>query len=114
MNKSISMYADAVFHNGSVITVDKSDNSVDLFIQNEVKRNDLVLTQDYGVALISLFKGAKTINQYGYFYKDENIDYLMEIKNINRKNKKLKGPKKRSIEDKERLLNVVEKVIKEW
>ena len=53
-----------------VITVDKSDNSVDLFIQNEVKRNDLVLTQDYGVALISLFKGAKTINQYGYFYKE--------------------------------------------
>ena len=48
------------------------------------------------------------MNQYGVFYSDNNIDYLMEIKNMNIKNRKylkVKGPKKRTIKDKERLLN---------
>lgn len=91
-------------------------NSVDLAIENETRKNDLVLTQDYGVATITLSKGAKCLNQYGKFYTNENIDFLLEFKNINRilrKSNNIKGPKKRTTADKENLLYKIEEILKE-
>ncbi len=92
----------------SVITTSTGSNAVDLILENDILVGDLVLTQDYGVAVIALSKNAYAMNQYGNFYKNNNIDYLMEIKNINikaRKHIKIKGPKKRTAKDKERLIN---------
>lgn len=90
-------------------------NSVDIAIENEVKKNDLVLTQDYGVATIALCKDAICINQYGNFYTNDNIDYLLEIKNISRVERgkhHIKGPRKRTLTDVENLLKRVEAVLR--
>ena len=92
-----------------VITVSKGANAADVKLENSI------LTQDYGVAIIGLSKGAICINQYGNDYTDYNIDYLMEIKNNNfrlRKRRNIKGPKKRTKSDDERLLSKVEMLIK--
>ncbi len=111
-NKKVIIYIDTAHiiesDYAKVITTSIGNNAVDLVLENDIVKNDLVLTQDYGVAVIALSKGAYAMNQYGVFYSDNNIDYLMEIKNMNIKNRKylkVKGPKKRTIKDKERLLN---------
>ena len=98
-----------------VVIVSEGSNAVDLVLENNIKNSDLVLTRDYGVAVIALSKKALCINQLGNFYTNDNIDYLLEIKNINRKLRKtgkVKGPKKRSKMDKLRLLSNIEEVIK--
>ena len=38
------------------------------------QRGDIVVTQDYGVAAMTLGKGAKAIHQSGRGYTDENTD----------------------------------------
>lgn len=94
----------------TVVVVNKGFNAVDLVIENEVKENDLVLTHDYGVAMIAIYKGAYVLNQYGKFYNYNNINYLVELKNINRKLRKhtnVKGVKKRSDKDRKRLINSI-------
>ena len=77
----------------------------------------MVLTQDYGVAVIALAKSALVLNQLGYFYTNENISYLLEVKNINyklRKHHNTKGPKKRTDNDKKRLLFEIEKQLRSF
>ena len=92
-----------------------SANAADLEIENAAKRGDLVLTQDYGVATITISKGSICLNQYGEFYTNGNIDLLLEQKYRNRVLRKyhhLKGPKKRTQNNKEKLLKNVEKVLR--
>ena len=97
-----------------VITTMTGDNAADILLENEVSKNDLVLTQDYGVAIIALSKGAFAIDQCGKFYTDSNISYLMEARNTNRKLRKhtnIKGPKKRNDKDRKRLIESIISVI---
>lgn len=97
--------------------VDKASNSVDLMIENETEKNDLVLTQDYGVATITISKGALCINPNGKMYNEANMDFLLEIKNHNRlirKHHHAKGPRKRTKEDMINLLNKIEEILKEY
>lgn len=97
--------------------VDKASNSVDLMIENETEKNDLVLTQDYGVATITISKGALCISPNGKMYNEANMDFLLEIKNHNRlirKHHHAKGPRKRTKEDKINLLNKIEEILKEY
>ena len=60
-----------------VIIVDKSKDSVDLKIINDLKENDIVVTQDYGLASIVISKDAKAINNNGLIFKEDNIDKLL-------------------------------------
>ena len=66
-------------HDGysSVITVDKARDSVDIALANQIKPGDIVVTQDYGVAAMTLGKRALAINQNGLVYTNENIDRLL-------------------------------------
>ena len=98
-----------------IVTVVKGDNAVDLELENAIQKDDIILTQDYGVAIIGLSKEAICINQYGNRYTNYNIDYLLEIKGNNlrkRKHTNIKGPRKRTKKDDEKLLNEIEMLIK--
>ena len=112
--KRVIIYTDTshVIENdyATVVIVNKGSNAVDLVIENEVKAKDLVLTHDYGVAMIAIYKEAYVLNPYGKFYNYNNINYLMEFKNINRKLRKhtnVKGVKKLSYKDRKRLINSI-------
>ena len=48
-----------------VITVDKGRDSVDIALLNKTLKNDIVVTQDYGVAAMALGRGAHAINEKG-------------------------------------------------
>ncbi len=88
-----------------VETVSAGADAVDFRIANLCKKGDVVVTQDYGVAAMTLSKGAFAIHQSGMIYDNENIDRLLfqrfltkEIRRSSSKNH-LKGPKKRTNED---------------
>lgn len=60
-----------------IIIVDKSKDSVDLKIIDDVRDNDIVVTQDYGLASIIISKNAKAISNNGLIYTSKNIDELL-------------------------------------
>lgn len=81
------------------ITVSKGADSVDFFLVNKIQRGDIVVTQDYGLAAMSLAKNALVINQNGDIYDDNNILSLLNSRHTSRKLRmsgvRLKGPSKR-------------------
>ncbi|WP_461817546.1 YaiI/YqxD family protein [Faecalimonas sp.] len=80
-------------------------DAVDFALINSCQKGDIVVTQDYGVAVMTLGKGAYAIHQSGKWYADENIDGLLMQRHLVKKARKssskhhLKGQKKRSRED---------------
>jgi len=100
---------------GEVKIVDSGFQSVDMYVVNTCIKNDIVISQDYGVAAICLGKGAFVINPKGYNYTDKNIDRLLEERHISQKIRKAGGrtnnPRKRTKEDDIRLKTTLEKII---
>ena len=90
----------------TVITVDKAADSVDYALMGLVCREDIVVTQDYGLAAMVLGKGARAINQNGMIFSNDNIDRLLMERHtsakIRRGGGRTKGPAKRTKEDNER------------
>jgi len=92
------------FHREGAETLvfDKGADSVDFAIANRVTQEDLVVTQDYGLASMCLAKGAQVIHQNGWMYTRDNIDALMFERHESRKFRvsggRIKGPKKRTMD----------------
>jgi len=83
---------------------DKGADSVDFALLNECRRDDVVITHDYGLAAMVLGKGARAIHSNGWWYSNENTDrLLMERHEVKKKRKSsknhIKGPAKRTPED---------------
>ena len=89
----------------TVRVIDAGRDAVDFALINLVRKGDIVVTQDYGVAAMVLGREAHAIHQSGRWYTNENIDrLLMErhmAKEARRKSSKnhLHGPRKRTAED---------------
>ena len=90
----------------TIITVDKQADSVDFALMGLLTRDDIVVTQDFGLAAMALGKGARVVNQNGLVFTDDNIDKLLMERHIGQKIRrgggKTKGPPKRTKEDDER------------
>ena len=90
------------FHRDGAQTLifDKGADSVDYAIANRVHKNDLVITQDYGLASMCLSRGCRVLHQDGWEYTCDNIDALLLVRHESRKHRaaggRFKGPKKRS------------------
>jgi len=84
------------------ITVSKGNDSADFALVNMLQKGDLVVTQDYGLAAMSLARGAVPVSQDGMIYTNENIDGLLlqryTAKNIRIAGGRMKGPSKRTPE----------------
>ena len=120
-NLELLLYADDS-HNiesdyGKVIVSSKGFQSVDIVISNDIKKGDILITQDFGLAVIGLSKKANVIHTKGMIYTDDNIDGLLFERHLNSKLRKkrvhTKGPKKRTKEDDIKLIGSLEKIIKE-
>nr|WP_296107273.1 YaiI/YqxD family protein [uncultured Terrisporobacter sp.] len=81
----------------------KGADSVDFALINYLEKEDIVITQDYGLAAMAMNKASYVINQNRMIYNDENIDRLLYSRHIYKKIRKsggkTKGPKKRTKED---------------
>jgi len=90
----------------TIITVDKQADSVDFALMGLLTRDDIVVTQDFGLAAMALGKGARVVNQNGLVFTNDNIDKLLMERHIGQKIRRgggrTKGPPKRTKEDDER------------
>lgn len=99
------------------ITVQKGADSVDFFLVNLVKKGDIIITQDYGLAAMALSKQGIPLSQDGLVYTNENIDSLLLGRHIAKKIRhsggRIKGSPKRTNEQDEAfeisLLNLINK-----
>ena len=87
----------------TIITVDKQTDSVDFALMGLLEREDIVVTQDYGLAAMVIGKGARAVNQNGLVFTDENMDKLLMERHIGGKIRRdggrTKGPAKRTKDD---------------
>ena len=87
----------------TVLTVDKQADSVDYALIGLLAREDIVVTQDFGLAAMVIGKGAKAVNQNGLIFTDANMDMLLMERHIGQKIRRsggrTKGPSKRSKDD---------------
>ena len=90
------------FHQDHVQTLifDKGADSVDFALVSRVHKDDLVITQDYGLASMCLARGCRVLHQDGWEYTSDNIDALLLVRHESRKHRaaggRFKGPKKRT------------------
>lgn len=86
--------------NAEILIFDKGADSVDFALVNRVKKGDLVITQDYGLASMCLSRGCRVLHQDGWEYTRDNIDALLLVRHESRKHRasggRFKGPKKRT------------------
>ncbi|MNK17527.1 hypothetical protein D3C87_357180 [compost metagenome] len=99
----------------SVIQVDRSSQSADLFIANHIASGDVVITQDYGLAALALAKSCAVLSPRGESYHSGNIDYLLERRHYHAKarrgGKYAKGPKPFTDEDRQSFQQELTKVL---
>lgn len=99
------------------ITVARGADSADLMLVNLVRRNDIVVTQDYGLAALCLARGARPLDQNGRIYDESNIDSLLGMRHISQKIRRAggrtKGPSKRTKEQDEWFEQSLEKLLRE-
>jgi hypothetical protein len=97
------------------ITVSKGCDSVDFALVNQVKDGDIVVTQDYGLAAMTLSKGGLPITQNGLVIDDNNLTMLLttryESKKARMAGARLRGPKKRSKDNDDNFVFALNKLI---
>lgn len=68
-----------------VLTVGAGADAVDFKLVSVCQKDDIVVTQDYGVAAMILGKGAYGIHQSGRWYTNENIDQMLMERHLAKK-----------------------------
>lgn len=99
----------------TVVQVDRSDQSADMYIANRIVPHDILVTQDFGLAAIGLSKGARVLSNRGQVYTNENIDFLLERRHQGAKHRRSgrfgKGPKPFTNADRNNFLQTLTKVL---
>ncbi|ABX43399.1 YaiI/YqxD family protein [Lachnoclostridium phytofermentans] len=65
-----------------IITVSKAPDAVDFALLNQTSPNDIVVTQDYGVAAMALGKKAKALHPSGKIFTNDNINQMLFERHI--------------------------------
>ena len=100
-----------------VLTIGAGTDAVDFKLVSICRKGDIVVTQDYGVAVMILGKGAYGIHQSGRWYTNDNIDQMLMERHLAKKARNakkrnhIKGPAKRTVQDDIRFEESLEKLI---
>lgn len=98
-----------------VVYVDKGSDVADFRILKLTKKNDLIITQDYGLAALGLGKGAIAMHHKGFLYTQENIDQLLQNRYISamarKSGQRTKGPKVFTKEEEEKFCQLLQQTI---
>lgn len=97
------------------ILVDKGRDRTDYVLLQNVEKNDIVITQDYGLATLVLSRQAYPLSQNGVLYTDENIGGLLMQRHqgsLMRKHRNYgSNMKKRTKEDDQRFMCALEELL---
>lgn len=80
---SIAHYSfDTLPEHVETIYVEKGADRADFKIVQLAKKEDIIITQDYGLASLLLPKRCRVVHHKGYEYTDENIDRMLETRHF--------------------------------
>lgn len=100
--------------------VGDNDQETDIKVLNLTEPGDVIVTQDWGLAAMALGKKARCISPAGREFSNENIDFLLEERDmkakLRRSGGRTKGPNKRTVHEdvrfQERLTRILGEGIK--
>ncbi len=86
------------------VTVGSSSQEADLKVVNLAEKGDIAVTQDWGLAAMLIgSRQVRCINPAGREYLPENIDFMLEERELKAKYRRgggrTRGPKKRTVAD---------------
>lgn len=97
------------------VQVDAGNQSVDLYIANRLHAGDVLVTGDYGLAVIGLAKRCTVLSPRGTSFTNANIDRLLAERHASAKMRRAggrtKGPKRFTAEDRDSFLQALTKVL---
>lgn len=97
------------------IYVEKGADRADFKIVQLAQEEDVVITQDYGLASLLLPKGCRVIHHKGYEYTDENIDRMLETRHFSalqrEAGQRTKGPSAFTNDDRKQFKSYFEQFI---
>lgn len=100
-----------------VIHCDIGSDSADMQIINKIKNNDLLITQDYGLASLALSKKVIVLHTSGMIIDLNNIDELLFRRygaaKMRKAKQRVKGPSARTDETKQYFIEQLENILKE-
>lgn len=113
---SIAHYSHKEYPNNvQFVYVDQGLDAADYRIIQLIKANDLLITQDYGLASLVLPKKARVLHHLGYEYTFETMDTLLENRHFNNKIRKsggkVAGPKTYTEDNREAFKKKLKEVI---
>ncbi len=92
-------------HRARHIMVDPAPQAADMAILSNLRKDvdNIVVTQDYGLAALALGRGAKVLSPRGVEFTNDNIDLFLFERDLHQRERQLrhrcKGPKPRTKED---------------
>ncbi|MGX7108119.1 YaiI/YqxD family protein [Facklamia miroungae] len=99
-----------------VIYIEPGIEAVDYYLLSIAKKDDIVVTQDYGLASL-LFSKYKVIHHSGKVYDEFNIDQLLFERHLGQKmrkaGKKNKGTGKFTKDDRDRFVESLSRIIED-
>lgn len=98
------------------VYVDTGAEAADYKIMQMAQKDDIIITQDYGLASLGLAKGCQVIHHKGFAYTSENIDQLLDTRYLSAMARKggqrTKGPKAFTQEDRTKFEKLLRKVVR--
>lgn len=99
------------------VMVDNIKEAADLAVVNLAKENDIIITQDYGLAAMVLSKKARVLLNRGQVADHNNIDQLLAFRHESAKNRRnrvrTKGPSKITEADRKHFVEQLQRMITE-
>ncbi|HSW35982.1 MAG TPA: DUF188 domain-containing protein [Candidatus Limnocylindrales bacterium] len=100
------------------ITVGNDAQETDIKIVNLAEKGDIVVTQDWGLAAMLKGKQARSLSPDGKEYRSENMEFLLEEREIKAKYRRsggrTKGPRKRTLKGDREFIATLEKMIESF
>lgn len=97
------------------VYVDTGAEAADYRIMQLAQKNDIIITQDYGLASLALAKGCIVLHHKGFTYTNDNIDQLLQTRYASamarKSGKRTKGPKAFTAEDEKKFGKLFKRVI---
>ncbi|MBZ4653900.1 MAG: hypothetical protein JG781_1239 [Peptococcaceae bacterium] len=91
--------------------------AADLVILNLLKKGNIVVTQDWGLAALVLGKGGDALSPHGYIFREERMEFLLEERHLKAKYRRMggrtRGPAARTKADDEKFRKALEKLVQE-
>lgn len=74
-----------------IVKVDKSNDSADYYITNNINKGDIVVTGDYGLCAMVISRGGLCINNTGTWITDRNLMDKLNNRYIQKQEKRKHG-----------------------